>query len=142
KRAEAKAAAEAAAEEGAKKSAKKKASKTAQQASNAEGHAAAQQAKADAAKAASAEADASLKQVTENAVARNQAANYINNEAQRRYQMGIKAINFLESSNNIRSFLTTSVSVGLAEVSIYNKNIDRQGVSDKYKLPTIPYVNE
>ena len=56
--------------------------------------------------------------------------------------MGLNAINFLESSNNIRSFLTTSVSVGLAEVSIYNKNIDRQGVSDKYKAPTIPYVNE
>lgn len=142
KRAEAKAAAEAAAEEGAKKSAKRNASKKAQQASNAEGHAAAKQANADAAKTASAEADATLKQVTDNAAARNQAANYKNNKAQRRYQMGLNAINFLESSNNIRSFLTTSVSVGLAEVSIYNKNIDRMGVSDKYKAPTIPYVNE
>ena len=62
--------------------------------------------------------------------------------ALKKYGRGVRAIDALSASNNIRSFLTTSVSVGLAEVSIYNKNIDRQGVSDKYKAPTIPYVNE
>ena len=62
--------------------------------------------------------------------------------ALKKYARGVRAIDALSTSNNIRSFLTTSVSVGLAEVSIYNKNIDRMGVSDKYKAPAIPYVNK
>ncbi len=134
---------------------KRKASQTAQSAKNAEGHAAAMQLRADAkvAEASAAEgvsakaaenaaarkaeadaADAARKVAEEKALQNNQAANYILNGAKRREQMGVQAITLLENSNNLRSFLTTSFSIGMATVSEYDKNVERFGLPDSKKL--------
>lgn len=153
RRAEADAAA-AAAQGQTKGAMKKKASQAAQNANNAEGHAAATQARAEAkaAEAGAAEgvsakaaenaaarkaeadaADAAVDAAKEKALQNNQAATYILNEAKRREQMGIKAIDFLQNSNNLRSFLTTTVSIGMATVSEHDKNVERFGLPDSDK---------
>ncbi len=87
------------------------------------------------------EAQAATQQAMK-AAAERESARVAEEAARKKWEQGIRAIDALHASNNIRTFLSTSVSIGLATVSEYNKNIERMGVSDNYKAPTIPYVND
>ena len=169
KRAAADEAAKKAAEDPTKRSLRKDASRKAQDASNAEGHAAALEKKAteaqnavdkaaadaersaiqnadqaakEAGEAAARKAEKTAAREAEEAAAKEAAAASAKAAAEQTAARGIRVIDALRASNNIRTFLATSVTIGLATVSEYNKNIDRKGLSDDYKAPAIPYIND
>lgn len=91
--------------------------------------------------AAEREATAASQQAVK-AAAERETARVAEEAARKEWEQGIRAIDALRASNNLRTFLTTSVTIGLATVSEYNKNIERFGVSDDYKAPAIPYIND
>ncbi len=103
----------------------KEASKAAEGASGAAKEAAEQQAKDHALYAglersikeeAEREAQAATQQAIK-AAAERETARVAEEAAIKKHQLGMRAIDFLQSSNNIRSFLATSVTIGMATVS-------------------------
>ncbi len=76
------------------------------------------------------------------AAAERETARVAEEAARKKWEQGIRAIDALQASRNLKSFLTTSVSIGLASYSEYNKNIERFDLSDSHKLPSIPYISD